>query len=155
MQSGTGIYTSSLDTNWIEDGGEKMFKRTSFATFIFMLCISSVAAEEKLGVAVYPGAKLDQARTRLLKSSLSVEGAAYRTNDDIAKVTEYYRKQGLLFLKVGSPSKESARFIKTDTNVEVVVQNPWKDPNTGAAIRDTLILIFKKEEKESKSELSI
>ena len=132
-----------------------MLKRTSVAAFVFMLCISSAAAEEQLGVTVYPGAKFDQARTKLLKASLSVEGAAYRTNDDIAKVIEFYRKRGLLFLKVGSPSKDSARFKKTDTDVEVVVQNPWKDPKTGGAVKDTLILIFKKEEKGSKSELSI
>ena len=132
-----------------------MLKRTTVAALVFMLCLSSAAAEEQLGVAVYPGAKFDQARTKLLKASLSVEGAAYRTNDDIAKVIEFYRKRGLLFLKVGRPSKESARFKKTDTDVEVVVQNPWRDPKTGAAVTDTLILIFKKEEKGSKSELSI
>jgi hypothetical protein len=132
-----------------------MLKRTSVAAFVFMLCLSSAAAEEQLGVAVYPGAKFDQDRTKLLKISLSVEGAAYRTNDDIAKVIEFYRKQGLLFLKVGSPSKESARFKKTDNNVDVVVQNPWKDPKTGAAVKDTLIMIYKQEEKGNKSELSI
>ena len=132
-----------------------MLKKISVAAFMFMLCISSAAAEEQLGVAVYPGAKFDQARTKLLKASLSVEGAAYRTNDDIAKVIEFYRKRGLLFLKAGSPSKESARFKKTDTDVEIVIQNPWRDPKTGAAVTGTLILIFKKEEKGSKSELSI
>ncbi len=132
-----------------------MLKRTSVAAFVFMLCLSSAAAEEQLGVAVYPGAKFDQDRTKLLKASLSVKGAAYRTNDDIAKVIEFYRKQGLLFLKVGSPSKESARFRKTDTDVDVLVQSPWKDPKTGAAVKDTLIMIYKKEEKGSKSELSI
>jgi hypothetical protein len=132
-----------------------MLKRAIFAAFMFMLCISSAASEEQLGVAVYPGAKFDQARTKLLQASLSVEGAAYRTNDDITKVVEFYRKLGLLFLKVGSPSKESARFIKTDTDVEVFVQNPWRDPKTGAVVTDTLILIFKKEEKSSKAELSI
>jgi hypothetical protein len=132
-----------------------MLKRTSVAAFVIILCISSAAAEEQLGVAVYPGAKLDQDRTKLLKASMSVEGAAYRTNDNIAKVIEFYRKEGLLFLKVGSPSKESARFKKNDTDVEVVIQNPWKDPKTGMAVKDTLILIFKKEENGSKSELSI
>ncbi|HET6363538.1 MAG TPA: hypothetical protein VFG02_00665 [Nitrospirota bacterium] len=132
-----------------------MLKRTSVAAFVFMLCLSSAAAEELLGVAVYPGAKFDQARTKLLKASLSVEGAAYRTNDDIAKVIEFYRKQGLLFLKVGSPSEERARFKKTDTDVDVVVQNPWKDPKTGEAVKDTLIMIYKKEEEGNKSDLSI
>ncbi len=133
-----------------------MLKRTGIAVFVFMLCLSSALAEEQLGVAVYPGAKFDQARTKLLKASLSVEGAAYRTSDDIASVTEFYRKQGLLFLKAGSPSKESARFKKTDTDVDVVVQNPGKDPKTGAAMTGTLILIFKKEEKKgSRPDVSI
>jgi hypothetical protein len=132
-----------------------MLRRTSVAaSFVFMLFISAAAAEEQLGVAVYPGAKFDQARTKLLKASMSVEGAAYRTSDDIARVIEFYRKQGLLLLKAGGKSKESARFKKTDTGVDVVVQNPWKNPNTGAAMTDTLILIFKKEE-ENKPELSI
>jgi hypothetical protein len=128
-----------------------MLKRISVAAFVFMLCISSAAAEEQLGVAVYPGAQFDQARTKLLKASLTVDGAAYRTNDDIASVIEFYRKQGLLFVKVGSPSKESARFKRTDIDVDVVVQNPWKNQNSGAAMTDTLILIFKKEEKGRKS----
>jgi len=120
-----------------------------------MLFTSSAAAEEQLGVAVYPGAKFDQARTKLLKASLAVEGAAYRTNDDIAKVIEFYRKQGLLFLKAGGKSKESARFKKNDSGVDVVVQNPWKNPTTGAEMKDTLIMIFKKEERGNKPELSI
>jgi len=132
-----------------------MLKRTSVAVFAFMLYISTAAAEERLGVVVYPGAKFDQARTILLKASMSVEGAAYRTNDDIGRVIEFYRKQGLLFLKAGSRSKESARFKKTDTGVDVVVQNPWKNPNTGTEMTDTLILIFKKEERGNKPELSI
>jgi len=132
-----------------------MLKRTGAAAFVFMLCISSAAAEERLGVAVYPGAKFDQARTKLLKASMSVEGAAYRTKDDIARVVAFYRKQGLLLLKAGSKSKENARFKKTDSGVDVVVQNPWKNPNTGAEMKDTLILIFKKEEKGKKTELSI
>jgi len=81
----------------------------------------------------------------LLRQNPSMHGAAYRTSDDIAKVTAFYREQGLLFLKIGSPSKESARFKKVDSNVDVVVQQPWKDAQTGAAMTDTLILIIKEE----------
>jgi hypothetical protein len=132
-----------------------MLKVTVTVAFVFMLLISSAVAEEQLGVAVYPGAKFDQARTKLLKASLSVEGAAYRTNDGIAKVVEFYRKQGLLLLKAGSKSKERVRFKKTDTGVDIVIQNPWKNPKTGAEMTDTLILIFKKDEKANKSDLSI
>ena len=53
-----------------------------------------------------------------------------------------------MFLKVGSPSKEHARFKKMDIDVDVVVQNPWKDAQTGATMTDTLILIIKEEEKK-------
>ncbi len=132
-----------------------MLTRTSVAAFVVMLCLSSAVAEERLGVAVYPAATYDQARTKLLKDSLPVQGAAYRTSDDIARVIAFYRKQGLLFLKTGSPSKEHARFKKVDADVDVVVQNPWKDAQTGATMTDTLILIFKKEEKGGKSDLAI
>ena len=105
---------------------------------------------------MYPGAKYDQARTKLLRSSLSVQGAAYRTGDDIAKVTAFYRKQGLLLLKIGGPSKEHARFRKVDAGVDVVVESLRKDPQSNAKTPDTLIQIFKKEEKKrSKSDVSI
>ena len=113
-----------------------------------MIGISSVAAEERLGVAVYPGAKYDQIRTTLLAKNPSMQGAAYRTNDDIAKVIAFYRKQGLLFLKIGSPSKERARFKNVDRDVDVVVQQPWMDSQTGATMTDTLILILKEEAKK-------
>ena len=132
-----------------------MVSRTIVAAFVFMLCISSAAAEDRLGVPVYPGAKYDQARTKLLKDSLSVKGAAYRTSDDMEKVTAFYRKQGLLFLKHGGSSKEFARFKKVDTDVDVIVQNPWKDAQTHATMTDTLIQIFKKEEKGSAPDVSI
>jgi hypothetical protein len=126
----------------------------SGTAFAIVLCISSAAAEEHLGVAVYPGSEYDQARTKLLKDSLSVQGAAYRTTDDMAKVTAFYRKQGLVFLKFGSSGK-IARFMNYDTNVEVVIQNPWKDAKTGAMMTDTLILIYKKDGKGSKPDVSI
>ncbi len=125
-----------------------MLTRIGVAAFVLMMCISSASAEERLGVVVYPGAKYDKIRTKLLAQNPSLQGAAYRTNDGIAKVIAFYRKQGLLLLKVGSPSKERARFKKMDIDVDVVVQNPWKDSQTGAKMTDTLILILKEAEKK-------
>jgi len=126
-----------------------MLTRISIAVFVCMICISSASAADSLfGVAVYPGAKYDQNRTKLLEKNPSYQGAAYRTSDNIEKVTTFYKKQGLVFLKLGSPSKESARFKKLDGNVDVVVQNPWKDAQTGATMTDTLILIIKEKNKE-------
>ena len=78
---------------------------------------------------------------------MSARGAAYRTSAPVAEVVAFYKKQGLLFLKIGSSSKEIARFRKGDNDVDVVVQSPWHDAQTGAAMTDTLILIFKEEEK--------
>ncbi len=124
-----------------------MALRTLIGAFALMAFVSSAAAEDQLSVAVYPGAKYDQDRTELLRKSLSAKGAAYRTSDDIAKVVAFYRGQGLLFLKIGGSTKEVARFKKADADVDVVVQNPWKDAKTGRTMTDTLILIFKKEEK--------
>ena len=123
-----------------------MLKRLSIAAVVFTLSVSYAVAGEKLGVAVYPGATYDQAMTIILKKMPSVEGAAYRTNAGMAEVTEFYRKQGLLFLRVGDPTKERARFKKTDTGVDVVIQNPWRDPHTGAMMKDTLIMIMKERE---------
>ncbi len=126
------------------------------AAAVFMMCITSAAAEERLGVAVYPGAKYDRDRTNLLRNSLSVQGAAYRTGDTVATVVAFYRKQGLLFLKIGSPSNEHARFKKVDTGVDVVVESLRKDSQTGAKMTGTLIQIFKQEEKRgSRSDISI
>ena len=125
-----------------------MLTRISVAAFVFMMFISSAAAEDRLGIAVYPGAKNDRIRTGLLAENPSFQGAAFRTNDDIAKVMAFYRKQGLLFLDICGPSKERARFKKVDIDVDVVVQQPWMDVQTGATMTDTLILILKEEAKK-------
>jgi hypothetical protein len=124
-----------------------MTKKITVAALVCMLCISAAVAEERSGVAVYPGAKHDLVRTELLVMDPSIEGAAYRTNDDIGKVTAFYQKQGLLLLKVGSPSKEYARFSKAESGVNVVVQQPWRDPKSKAMMQDTLILIMREKEK--------
>ena len=119
-----------------------MLTRMSIAAVVFALCVSYAVAEEHLGVTVYPGATYDQVMTTVLKRTPSVEGAAYRTDATMAEVTEFYRKQGLLLLRLGDQTKERARFKKADTGVDVVVQNPWKDPHTGATIKSTLIMII-------------
>lgn len=131
--------------------------RVSMAAAFLLLFISTAFAEEQLGVAVYPGAKYDQAQTILLRKAMSAKGAAYRTSAPVAEVADYYKKQGLLFLKIGSSSKKIARFKKVDGDVDVVVQSPWQDAKTGATMTDTLILIFKEEEKgkEKKPDVTI
>ena len=119
-----------------------MLARMSIVIVVFALCVSYALAEEQLGVTVYPGATYEHVMTTVLKKSPSVEGAAYRTDATMSEVTEFYRKQGLLSLRLGDPTKERARFKKTDTGVDVIVQNPWKDPHTGATMKGTLIMII-------------
>jgi len=118
----------------------------SIATVVVVLCASYAVAEEQLGVTVYPGATYDQVMTTVLKKTPSIEGAAYRTDASLAEVAEFYRKHGLLFLRLGNPTKEGARFKQTDTGVDVIIQNPWKDPHTGATMKGTLIMIIQNRE---------
>jgi len=124
-----------------------MTKKITAAALVCLLSLSVAGAAERLGVAVYPGATYDPVTTELLVMDPSIEGAAYRTSDDIGKVAAFYQKQGLVLLKVGSPSKEYARFGKAKSRVNVVVQQPWKDRKSKAMMQDTLILIMEETEK--------
>ena len=108
---------------------------------IFLLGICLVNAEEKLGVKVYDGAKLDSSVTNFLKQ-LSPEAAGYRTSDSVAKVVEFYKNQpGLKFM---GGDKENALFRKG--TVDVTIQSPWMDTQTGKMMKDTLISIVKQKE---------
>jgi hypothetical protein len=113
------------------------------ALFVCMICVSAAAAEDRLGVPVYPGATYDPVRTKLFATNPSMDGAAFRTSDDIGKVKIFYQKQGLVLLKVGSTSNERARFKSMEVNTDVVIQQPWQDPQTKAMMTDTLILILR------------
>ena len=119
-----------------------MVTRMSIAAVAFLLCASFAVAGEQLGVVVYPGAEYDRAMTMVLKKTPGVEGAAYRTDAAMADVMAFYRKQGLILLRLGDAGNERARFKKADTGVDVIVQNPWKDPRTGATMKGTLIMII-------------
>ena len=102
--------------------------------------IHAASAEERFGVQVYPGAKYDEATSRSLKESMSIEAACFRTNDSVAKVVEFYKKQQSLSL-LGEATKEGALF--RSKTVDVTVQNPWMNMKTGAMMKDTLISIVK------------
>jgi hypothetical protein len=107
---------------------------------VFVLFAGSANSEEKYGVAVYPGAKADAATSKALKDSMNIVGACYRTTDPLAKVAEFYKKQGLTVF--GEVTKEAAMFKKGQVNV--TLQSPWMDMKTGAMMKDTLITIVEK-----------
>ncbi len=104
--------------------------------------IPSAAAGERLGVEVYPGAKSDPALSKLLMKNKAIRGEAFLTGDNIEKVAAFYRKQGLLLIRMGSASRERVRFKKMENGTDVVIQQSWTDPRTNEVRKDTLILIM-------------
>jgi len=97
--------------------------------------------KEVFGVPVYPGAKLDEATTKFLTESMGVEGKAFRTADPMAKVVEFYKAKGLTEIMV---DPEGAMFKKGD-DVDITLQNPWQNMQSGQMEKDTLISIVKHE----------
>ena len=109
------------------------------ALTLIALCAAALGAEEKFGVKVYEGAKLDEALSKWVSESFSLEAFCYRTNDSLEKVVAFYKKEP--DLKLMGESKESAMFKKGD--VDITIQNPWLDAKTGQMIKETLITIAK------------
>src|SRR4030065_778752 len=101
------------------------------------LCLLSVitaGAEEKFGVKVYGGAKYDAAISKDLSESFSINAACYRTNDSVAKVAEFYKKQP--GMKYTGGEKVSSAF--SNGNVDVTIQHPWINMMTGKMMHDPL-----------------
>jgi hypothetical protein len=119
---------------------ERMF---GFMIAISLLCMCAASADESFGVPVYPGAKFDAVTTRVLKEKIHINGFCYRTDDSVEKVAEFYKNQGLELS--GDITKEGALY-QTKTGVNVSIQNPWLDMNTGNMMKDTLISIVKLKE---------
>lgn len=109
---------------------------------VVVAAAGTVLAEKQFGVAVYPNAAADAGATQFLKEGLGVEGMAFRTSDSVAAVVEFYRAQdGIREVIV---SEESAMFKKGD-DVDIAVQSPWMDMQTGALMQDCLISIVKRQ----------
>ena len=118
----------------------RVMRSVVLAVVLALIAVSIAGAEEKFGVTVFDGAKYDAATSQLLSRAMSVKAVCYRINDNPAKITEFYRRQpGLKYVGEGP---YGAMFQKG--NVDVTVQNPWKDLKTGKMNHDTLITIVKK-----------
>jgi hypothetical protein len=124
-------------------GAMKRFP-VGFAILIASFLLSAVAvAAEHFGVAVYPGARLDEEETTFLRKSAGADGFFYRTGDSVDKVTAFYQKQrGLTSL---GHNKNSGRFTKEadGRTVYVNIDNPWQPSNGGDLSRDTRIVIIR------------
>ena len=100
--------------------------------------------EERFGVKVYPGAKLDDEQTTNGKAA-GFDIYCYRTNDSREKVIAFYKGQSGLELLFSA--EDSAIFSKKgdEGSVKVTVSSPWTDPMTGKTRSDTLIQLLKEE----------
>jgi hypothetical protein len=119
-------------------GNMKVRSLVVFVTFLFVLTGLTIAgAEEKFGVATYPGAKFDAETTKVVAQMSTGGAGCYRTGDGVSKVVDFYKKQpGMKYM---GGDKESAMLKKG--KVDVTVQNPWMDMKTGKKNSDTLISI--------------
>jgi len=106
---------------------------------LLLFSVITASAEEKFGVQVYGGAKFDPALSKNVSETLSINAACYRTNDGVAKVADFYKKQPKMEYTGGE--KVGAGF--TNGQVDVTIQNPWMDMRTGKMMMDTLITIVK------------
>jgi len=113
-----------------------------FAVIIIAVVLSGPAgAEERFGVAVYPGAKYDDATSKYMSESMQLTIACFRTNDGLDKVATFYRKQKGLSIR-GDVMMENARF--QSNTADVTLQNPWMNVISGRMMNETLISIMRK-----------
>ena len=103
-------------------------------------CAMQALAESKHGIEIYPAAKADADTAKMIKDTMKIDAATYRTTDSVTKVTDYYRKQPGLKENPGSDNKGSSFMGK---GTMLTVQNPWADMKTGKMNNDTLISIVK------------
>ena len=99
----------------------------------------SAGAEEKFGIKVYDGAKYDASTSKSVSDGMQINASCYRTNDSVAKVAAFYKKQSGLDHMGGDAQGEM--FKKGD--VDITIQNPWMDMKSGKMNKDTLISIVK------------
>jgi hypothetical protein len=104
----------------------------TLVTILLLLNVITAAAEEKFGVKVYSGAKYDAAVSKNVSETISVNAACYRTNDSVAKVTEFYKKQP--GMKYTGGEKVSSAF--SNGTVTVTIQNPWVNMINGKMMTD-------------------
>jgi len=103
-----------------------------------LLCASHANAEQVKGVEVYPGAKADASVGQTLEKKMGIKGVqTFRTADPVKKVAEYYRKQGLKEM----PGTDDKGGMFTKGNVNVTIQSPWLEMESGKLMNDTLVSI--------------
>jgi hypothetical protein len=136
-----------------------------------MIAVSGLAAAgDDFGIPSYPGAKSDAEtqevcaapemgiiKEREETSGLTKTKHCYRTNDSLAKVVEFYRRQKGLTggVVVDDPAAKSASFCLSQTGAcnevsvgtSVGISAPWFVPNKMKMNNDLLIVITNRVKK--------
>ncbi len=111
-------------------------------TVAVIMAAGFALAVEDLGVKIYPGAKKDeqwtQTQIQMMKMTGGGTGACYRTKDPVARVADFYLKNGFK-LSFGQVTPEGA-MLQMGDKVSMNIQNMKKVDNTD----DTKICFGKK-----------
>lgn len=101
--------------------------------------------EERFGVAVYPGARLDAEQTKYGKDA-GFTMYCYRTDDGFQKVVSFYKSQKALALLISDETTALFGGSEEESSIKVTVSRPWTDPMTGKPRADTFIQIVNEAE---------
>ena len=111
--------------------------KSRIVAVVLVLVTSSALCEEKLGIAVYPGAKLNAQDTSMVKQ-LASDGACYRTNDPKPKLVDFYSKVAGVKPLLPPPGVTSpATVFQKGHDIQVRVQTAVDKP------QETMLCIVK------------
>ena len=113
------------------------------AGFLMLGLSVSAHGEERHGIQIYKGAKLDTVETNFAREIAGADAYCYRTGGSVKKVSAFYRKQPGLMSLGGDATGE--RFVKEENGytVYVLIANPWSAAKTGQLNEDTIIRIMR------------
>ena len=119
-----------------------MIKLNLVAAVVLLVLAGSALAAENLGVTIYPGAKYDEVMSKLQAQVAQASGGGsstcYRTKDPVAKVTQFYQKEGFK-PSMGAVTEDDAMLKKGDS-LNMRIKNMKSLDNTN----DSSICILKK-----------
>ncbi len=133
------------------EGGTDMFKRIGCIVVASLILAAGLAiAAEDLGAKIYPGATKDEQWSKVqaeaMKASGGGIGVCYRTKDPVAKVAEFYQKDGFK-LSPGQVTLDGAMLQKGgELTVTIKHMKPLDSTN------DTRFCIGKRQQVKSGKE---
>ncbi len=131
----------------------KLWNLMVLSAALFFAAASTVSAEEKFGVKVYPGAEYEASATEFVRGmATSGEAYCYRTDDGVLELAEFYKqKPGLALI---APATEEGAFFNRrcqdnpdcGPDIDLTIQSPWMDMETQEMNHDSLICIVNREQ---------